>query len=64
MFYMKHRGKRLNIREDNVYTRCPNCGKEHAVDIQEIFRDGESDIYGTAVYCEDCAVKRVKECFT
>nr|DAR53057.1 MAG TPA: RNAse domain protein [Caudoviricetes sp.] len=29
MFYVKVRGRKVNIREDNVFTRCPVCGKEH-----------------------------------
>ncbi len=27
MFYMKYKGKKLNIHEDNVYTICPECAK-------------------------------------
>lgn len=55
MFYMKHKGKKLEIREDNVYTICPECSKEHTVDLQEILASGETDLYGTAVYCPTCS---------
>ncbi len=55
MFYMKHKGKKLDIREDNVYTICPECGKEHTVDLQEILAGGDADLYGTAIYCPACS---------
>jgi len=57
MFYVKVRGRKVNIREDNVFTRCPVCGKEHAVDIVELFSGGDIDLYGTAIYCPECAEK-------
>lgn len=55
MFYLKHKGEKLEITGDNVYTTCPRCGKEHCVDIHDILADGHSDLYGTAVYCNACA---------
>lgn len=61
MFYLKYKGKNLEIREDNVCTYCPQCGKEHAVDLQEILSSGETDLYGTAVYCSACSEKRKKQ---
>lgn len=57
MFYVKGRGRKINIRKDNVFTRCLVCGKEHAVDIVELFSGGDIDLYGTAIYCPVCAVK-------
>lgn len=57
MFYVKVRGRKVNILEDNVFTRCPVCGKEHAVDIVELFSGGDIDLYGTAIYCPECAEK-------
>lgn len=59
MFYLKYKGKRLLIESDNVYTTCPLCGKERVVDLQDILGDGNSDLYGTAVYCEKCSAQRV-----
>lgn len=50
MFYLKHNGEKLEIRENNVFAVCPVCSKEHPVDLQEILHDGEGDLYGTAVY--------------
>lgn len=43
------------IHDDNVFTVCPECGQEVAIDIVELFHDSESDLYGTAVYCADCS---------
>lgn len=28
MFYVKVRGRKVNIREDNVFTRCPECAEK------------------------------------
>ena len=60
MFYLKHKGKRLMIEPDNVFTICPACGKEHGVDLQDILGDGEGDLCGTVVYCGKCSAKRLK----
>ncbi len=60
MFYIKVGKRKRNIREDNVYTRCPLCGREHAVDLQEILKGGDADLYGTSVYCPECS-ERQKE---
>ncbi len=60
MFYLKHKGKKLNIHEDNVYTICPDCGKEHVVDLHEQFAESDFDLYGTAVYCPECAKRRIQ----
>lgn len=59
MFYLKHKGKKLYIYDTNVFTTCHKCGKEHRVNIQDVLSDGVSDLFGTAVYCQDCA-KKVK----
>lgn len=48
----------LPIEDDNVFTHCPDCGREHAVDLVEIASGGDFDLYGSAVYCEDCTRKR------
>lgn len=62
MFYLKTRkGRNLYIEDDNVFTTCPICGTEFTVDIADIFRDGESDLYGTAVFCPDCARKHTAD---
>lgn len=51
----------LPIEADSVYTYCPDCGKEHVVDIVELACAGDFDLYGSAVYCRECADKRRKE---
>lgn len=65
MFYLKHNGKRLYIEDDNVYTTCPRCEKEHKVSLSDQVIDGELDLHGTSVYCRECstrhAAKMVKE---
>lgn len=58
MFYLKYNGEKLPIEDGNVYTICPECGREHAVDLQEILEGGDADLYGTAVYCEECSARR------
>ncbi|MCW6665287.1 hypothetical protein NHG32_06295 [Aerococcaceae bacterium NML191219] len=62
MFYIKQKlGQDLEIKVDihdeNVFTRCPYCGMEIAVDLVEVLSDGESDLYSTAVVCATCAEK-------
>ena len=61
MFYLKHKGEKLNIGDDNVFTTCPICGKEHAVDLHELLAGGEADLFGTAVYCPACAERRFRD---
>ena len=59
MFYLKDkREHKLFIEADNVFTACPICGKEHAVDLVGVLQDGMSDLYGTEVYCPECAENR------
>ena len=64
MFYVKERLNdsmeiSIEITDENVFTHCPMCGSEVSVDIAEILSDGESDLYGTAVFCDECS-KKVK----
>ena len=62
MFYIKTElpdGKtvKTEVTDENVFTRCPGCGDEVSVDLAELFSDSESDLYGTAVYCDECSRK-------
>ena len=62
MFYVKERLSdtvevSIEITDENVFTRCPGCGDEVSIDLVELFCDGESDLYGTAVCCEECSRK-------
>ena len=66
MFYIKTKlpdGKtvKTEVTDENVFTRCPECGKEINVDLAELFSDGEGDLYSSAVICEDCTAKRMKK---
>ncbi len=45
----------LGIHEDNVYTRCPHCNLEIAVDLSEVFIDFSGDLYNTSVLCLQCS---------
>ncbi|WP_297294239.1 hypothetical protein [uncultured Oscillibacter sp.] len=55
MYYMKSGKKKLFIEDDNVYTRCPRCGKEMQIDLGDAVIDGALDLYGTSWYCERCS---------
>lgn len=62
MFYVK--GKisddaeiRIDITDENVFCTCPGCGREVGVNLPEVFADGEGDLFGTAVYCDECSSK-------
>ena len=64
MFYTKERVNdsmeiSIEITDENVFCHCPMCGSEVSVDIGEILSDGESDLYSTAVFCDECS-KKVK----
>lgn len=65
MFYIKTNlasGKtiRTDITDENVFTRCPECGRELSVDLEELFSDSECDLFSTAVVCCACTKKRRK----
>ena len=62
MFYVKERLSdtleiSIQITDENVFCYCPMCGSEVSVDIAEILSDGESDLFGTAIYCSECSKK-------
>lgn len=63
MFYVKEKINdsleiTVEIHDDNVFCTCPGCGIDVCVDISEVFSDGESDLYGTAIYCTECSKSR------
>ena len=60
MFYMKHKGQKLPIRVDNVYTICPRCRREHHVDLGDIANatNGNFDIEDIHVFCVRCTAER------
>ena len=59
MFYVKETmgdaaEVKIEINDENVFCRCPHCGSEVQVNLQDILNDEDSDIFGTAVLCENC----------
>lgn len=60
MFYLKHKGRKIYIDYDNVFTTCPQCGIEHKIDIQEVLSMDCADLCATSVYCEKCSRRRVR----
>jgi len=65
MFYIKRRqpcGKTIpiEITDENVFTRCPECGRELPVDLAELFADGEGDLCAASVLCSRCTAKRAE----
>jgi predicted RNA-binding protein with PUA-like domain len=47
----------IGINGDNVFTYCPDCRKEHPVDIYEVFHESVCD-EATSVVCDECFQKR------
>lgn len=45
----------IAITDNNVYSKCPSCGCEHKVSIQELLSDKDVDIASSKVYCEKCS---------
>lgn len=65
MFYVKEKitptvAITVELHDDNVFCICPDCGCEVEVDLVDLFKDGESDLYGTTVYCADCSKSRLE----
>lgn len=66
MFYVKTKINdettiTTELTDENVFTHCPKCGTEFPVDLVEILGDGNSDLFGTAVYCAECSTKIIKK---
>ena len=60
MFYVKNEsGGKMEIRSNNVFTVCPECGEEIQIDLHEIL-DGDSDLETTTVLCHKCSVEWAK----
>lgn len=59
MFYVKTKINeeteiRTEITDENVFTVCPQCGLEHAVDLEAVLNDGGS-LCGSACLCSECS---------
>ena len=60
MFYLKTElaegvALETEITDENVFTRCPECGAKVPVDLAAFVGDEDFDLYGMGVYCDDCA---------
>lgn len=49
----------ITLTDENVFTVCPECGKEHQVDISEMFEAEGFDLWCN-VYCLECSKKHAK----
>ena len=66
MFYLKTKlanGKvvKTDITDENVFTCCPECGRELPIDLVEVFADGEGDLFTTSIICSACTKNRSKK---
>ena len=60
-YFIRFRGRKVYLLEDNVRTICPNCGKEHVVDLADIAETADVfNLYDTDVYCEACSQEAQK----
>ena len=64
MFYIKSQqpnGKtfKTEITDENVFTRCPECGCELPVDLAELLSSGEVDLFSSTVVCARCTDKKM-----
>ena len=54
-YFIRFKGRKVYLLEDNVRTICPNCSKEHVVDLADIAETADAfNLYDTDVYCEAC----------
>lgn len=53
---------KVNLYDDEIYTQCPNCGKEIEVQPSTLKTVIEEDglLTGTTIYCDDCGKDAVK----
>jgi len=51
----------IKIECDNVNCHCPRCGIEQKIDIVDVLKDGEADLYSTTILCEVCTEKLQKD---
>lgn len=64
MFYVKTKINEettitTELTDENVFTICPECGKEFEIDLHDVFSN-DGDLYSTAIYCAECSAKRIK----
>lgn len=49
-----------DITEENVFNRCPQCGAEVPVNLDEVVTGDGLDLYGSALCCDKCS-KAIKD---
>lgn len=64
MFYVKTKINEettitTELTDENVFTICPECGKEFEIDLHDVFSN-DGDLYSTSIYCAECSAKRIK----
>lgn len=63
MFYVKENvsdtmAVSVEINDENVFCKCPECGGETNVDLEALSHTDEGlDLFGSAVLCEECSKK-------
>ncbi len=62
MFYVKEQLSdavevSIEINDENVFCRCPVCGSEVRVDIDGLLKEEDTDLFRTAVLCDECSKK-------
>lgn len=67
MFYLKtklanSKVVKTDITDENVFTRCPDCGRELPVDLAEVFSNGEGNLFSTSIICSACTKKSAEKC--
>ena len=45
------------IHNDKIYTRCPDCGEELPVDLDELIHDDQIDLDESSINCPICFLK-------
>lgn len=66
MFYVKEKINeamevRIEVGCDNVFGICPRCGDEVQINLEDLANaDDGLDLYGMAVYCDDCTKELMK----
>ena len=66
MFYVKESltdgvDVTVELNDENVFCSCPVCGSEVPVNLQDVLSsDGDSDLMGTVVLCDECAERWMK----
>ena len=61
MLYVKFNGENILLDYDNIYCRCPDCGREVSVDLSIFQGDEDFDICETELFCDECSEKYLHE---